>query len=628
MTCRRETAPRAGRARQAAGLVSHSLATALVAAGVPAVIGWDGSVIDGAATVFAGELYQRLARKSDLAVAVGDARRVLLSSDDPVVRADWHLARVWLGPGGGGPLVAGNRKRSLVSATQGTRVFLDRKRQVPVAAPHMFVGRRLELQRALRALRSGDKAGVLLHGQGRLGKSSLAARLADRCPDYAVAVVYGDYGAMAILDAIAAAVQAMPAARDLVASRLPEVRDRPEAVEGVLTDLLAGPCAQAGDGGQQPLLLIIDDLEQILVADPSGPHKVAPAHAGVLAGVLRAFDPARTDSRLLVTSRFTFTLGGIEERLEDVPLRPMSAVAQRKLQRRQRALAPEGLPTERAALAERAVTVARGNPGLQDLAVLRLAYAGQVSDERAEAAIAGMEDYLRQGDLPADAEAREFLQNLALDALLAEAGASGVALLRAATLFSLPVPEPVIAALADQVGGSPGRLRGLGLLAPSPDLHDPRQVALAADPLAAGRTAPLTADERDALAAIATGPLFQAWGGTAPQPPRGLDLDLQLTRLALLADDPDVTSACAPGAVAALGDGPAADALALGQEVVALLDRHDRPVSLSLLRQVAAGGLDQRGRLCGRFPAGPGSAPGTSRRAGRSRSPGPGPGPR
>ena len=31
----------------------------------------------------------------------------------------------------------------------------------------------------------------------------------------------------------------------------------------------------------------------------------------VLAGVLRAFDPAETDSRLLVTSRFTFTLDGL-----------------------------------------------------------------------------------------------------------------------------------------------------------------------------------------------------------------------------------------------------------------------------------------------------------------------------
>ena len=183
--------------------MAHSLATALVEAGMPAVIGWDGSVGDRAATLFAERLYQDLADQADLAVAAGEARRALLESDDPVVRADWHLARLWLGPAGGGPVVAGTRKRSLVTATHGTKTFLDRKQKVPVAAAEMFVGRRPQLQRSLRALRSGDRAGVLLHGQGRLGKSSLAARIADRRPDLAVAVVFGDYSALGILDAIA-----------------------------------------------------------------------------------------------------------------------------------------------------------------------------------------------------------------------------------------------------------------------------------------------------------------------------------------------------------------------------------------------------------------------------------------
>jgi hypothetical protein len=572
------------------GLVAHSLATALVAAGIPAVVGWDGSVGDRSATVFAERLYRGLADRADLAVAVGDARRVLLESEDPAVRADWHLARLWLGPAGGGPLVAGARKRSLVTATRGTKTFLGRKQQVPVAAAQMFVGRRPELQQALRALRSGERAGVLLHGQGRLGKSSLAARIADRCPDYAVAVVFGDYGALAILDAIAEAVRAAPAARELLKSGLPQVRQRPETVEAVLVDLLAGPCAQAGDG-QRPLLLVIDDLEQILTPDPAGPHRVAPRQAPVLAAVLRAFDPAETDSRLLITSRFTFALDGLQDRLEPVQLRPLSSVAQRKLQRRQQALTPAERLAERAGLAARALAVSRGNPGLQDLIGLRLVYGEQVGLDRAEAAVAGMEAYLRQGELPADAEVRAFLENLALDALLQEAGPSNLALLRAATLFDLPVPEPVMAALAGQAGGSAARLRGLGLLDPYPDLHDPARPALAASPLAAGRLDPLTADERAALAAICAGPLFAVWGGPAPQQGRDLALDLQLTRLALLADDPAVVAACAPGAVTALRSGPATDASRLGQDAIGMLDRHGRPVPLDLLRPTADAAL-------------------------------------
>jgi hypothetical protein len=101
------------------------------------------------------------------------------------------------------------------------------------------------------------------------------------------------------------------------------------------------------------------------VADPAGPHRVKPGHAPVLARVLRAFDPAETDSRLLVTSRFTFTLDGLETRLEPVQLRPLSEVARRKLQRRQQALTPAQRQTGRAGLADRAVAVSRGNPGLQ-----------------------------------------------------------------------------------------------------------------------------------------------------------------------------------------------------------------------------------------------------------------------
>ncbi|MEV6801552.1 tetratricopeptide repeat protein [Micromonospora rifamycinica] len=569
-----------------AELVAHSLATALVSAGVPAVLGWDGSVGDRSATVFAETLYGRLGDRADLAVAVGDARRALLASTKPLLRADWHLARLWLGPTGGGPVVAGTRRRSLVSAVRGTKKFLDRKQHVPVARADMFVGRRPELQQSLRALRSGDRAGVLLHGQGRLGKSSLAARIVDRFPDRAVGVVFGDYGALAVLDAVADAVRANPQARDLIARRLPEVRARPEALEAVLIDLLTGPCAQAGEG-QSPLLLIIDDLEQILRPDPAGPHRVAAESAPVLAAVLRAFDPAETDSRLVLTSRFLFTLGGLESRLAPVQLRPLSEVAQGKLHWRQQALVPPDRQAERAALARRALRVSRGNPGLQDLVVLRLVYSGQVPPERSEAAVAAMEAYLRQGDLPSDADVRAFLENLALDELLAQAGPPHVALLRAVTLFDLPVPVPVVDTLAGEIGGSTDRLRGLGLLDTFPDRHDPQRQAVAVNALAAGRLTPLTDEERTELAALAVEPLFTTWGGAASSR-RDTALDLQLTRLALTADTAaTVVTVCGAGAVAELRHGHAGDAFRFGEEAVALLDRHHAAVPLLLLRMVA-----------------------------------------
>ena len=180
--------------RRMGGLVAHSLATALVTAGVPAVIGWDGSVDDRAATVFAERLYRRWRTRRiwrwRWVMPAGCCWRPRM----PRVRADWHLARLWLGPSGGGPVVAGRRRSGRwCRRCAGRRRFWIARQHVPVAAPDMFVGRRPELQQALRALRSAGWAGVLLHGQGRLGKSSLAARIADRLPDRAVAVVFGDY---------------------------------------------------------------------------------------------------------------------------------------------------------------------------------------------------------------------------------------------------------------------------------------------------------------------------------------------------------------------------------------------------------------------------------------------------
>ncbi|GAA0453770.1 hypothetical protein Aca07nite_66260 [Actinoplanes capillaceus] len=570
------------------GEVAHSLSTGLVRAGVPAVIGWDGSVIDGAATLFAQHLYEQLGLRQELAAAVGDARRKLMACEHPRLRADWHLARIWLGPSGGGPLVAGTRKRQMMPALHGTKTFLDLKRRhVPVATAEMFVGRRHEMRQAIRALRGGERAGVLLHGQGRLGKSSLAARLADRFTDHAVAVVFGDYTAMGVLDAIAAAVEDNPAARSLIEKRRAEVRDQPEALRWVLVDLLSGPCAQAGENGQRPLLLIIDDLEQILDAQPEGPHRVADGYAPVLAAALRAFGPGRGDSHLVMTSRFTFTLDGLQERLEPVQLAPLSPVAQQKLAVRQQAVPTDQLRESRADLAARAVTVSRGNPGLQDLVALRLVYSSQVDPARAERAVADMESYLDRGNLPADAEVRAFVENLALDALIEQAGPAHIALLRALTLFELPMPTTVTDLLSARTGGSVQRLRGLGLADTFPGTRDQQDNATAVNALAAGRLIPLTDAERADLAGVAVQPLLAAWGGAEEQTAWNPALDVQLTRLAVLADDATVTALSAADAVHALLAGPAKQALTLGQQAIAVLDRHTTPVPVFLLRRVA-----------------------------------------
>jgi tetratricopeptide (TPR) repeat protein len=572
---KRADAPEPPRAK-----VAESLVTGLVQSGLPAVVGWEGSVGDRAATRFAAAFYARLNAKEDVATALADARRAVLAADDERVRADWHLARLWVDEQGGGPVVAGTRKRSLIP-TGYAHKHLGGRKDVPVASSEMFVGRRRELQDALPALRRGEKAGVLLIGMGRQGKSSLAARIASRLKDERLlAVVFGRYDAMAVFDALAEAVKTVPAARDLLAERREVVRRDAAQLGVAVLDLVR----TLDDTGAKPLLLVIDDLERILEvdakADADTPYRVRAREAPVLKAVIEAFAPTLSESRLLVTSRFAFRLDGCERALETIALPPFSTTSQDKLELRQlEALqdtgkAPEAL-AERLALLPRAKRIAHGNPGLQDLLATRLVLAAAVPVAAATAALDEMAAWLDRGDLPAAPEVRAFLEGLAIDALLELAGDDGKELLRAATIFQLPAPAPALAALAEAVGGAVVPLEALGLLERFEDLVDPAEPAHAVNALAAGRLAPLDEAERATRARIALPALVAAWGGIDAEPGWPPAADLQAARLALAigtADAPagDVLAACAVHALTALRQATFAERAAFGR---ACLDR-------------------------------------------------------
>src|SRR5215831_12163451 len=529
------------------GGVAHSLAEALVNAGLPAVLGWDGSVADGAATAFAATLYDRLEGRHDLADAVAAARRDLLNASEKDRQRDWHLAHLWLGPQGGGPIVGGTVRRAMMPATHGRKEFLVKERQqVPVASHEMFVGRRRELQRALQ-----------------------------------------------VLAALAEALKDNPKARDLLRSSTDLVRQQPDRLEDVLVDLLRGPGGQMDESGT-PVLLVIDDLEQILEADPKGGrHRVA-AQAPVLRAVLRAFDAALHAglSRLVITSRYPFTLDGLEGRLFELPLPPLSEAAQRKLELRQKeAAADAGLTgtafDDRKAVLARVPGIARGNPGLQDLIGRKLVLSAAVAVDRARKTVDEMEAWLRQGDLPSDAEVRAFLENLAVDALLELAGPAGQAFLRKLTLFDLAVPQGVADKLAAMDGVLLPHMRDLGVVDVFTDMMDHRQPGFSVNALAAGRLAVLTASERGKLAHAVAHELFVAWGGATGGAERPSACDLQLTRLGLMAEDGEVVEACATAAVMAMRQGPASAAATFGRAVIGLLDGQHRVVPWRLLSETA-----------------------------------------
>ncbi|EFL50933.1 conserved hypothetical protein [Solidesulfovibrio fructosivorans JJ]] len=568
---------------------AQSLAAELARAGQPAVLGWNGSVGDSAATLFATELYKSLSDGHPLEDALFVARFRLLENTE-LKRNDWHLARLWVGERGGGVLVGGTKERSLLPATHGHKELLGKKQDVPVAAHEMFVGRRRELKEGLRVLAGQDNAGLLLLGMGRLGKSSLAARLANRRPDLALAVVHGEFGgALAILQALEEALGDSPDARRIIASAKATVAREPESLGEVLQQLLCGdnaPCCK-----DKPVLLVLDDLEQILdaPADDLSPHRVKTAYSGILQALLTACNPNLTKSRLLFTSRFAFGLGGLETKLHSIQLAAFKTKEQHKLLLHQRnaATMAEAEEAARGILAKRALAASRGNPGLQDLLVGKFVLKADVPVAKAESALDQMEAYLDGGKLPEQEEMRLFLENLAVQTLLDLAGDCGRALLRAAMLFKTPVPEAIIAILAKAVGGNVGHLRGLGLLEPYEDLANPAVTALAGNALATARIDPLQEAEARLLVKLVLEPLFQAWGSedrnNTPVP-----TDIELFRLGLLAGNAPIVAACSRGAMAGLIHKVGNLATAqMGQAALALCQEKAIETPVILLRRTA-----------------------------------------
>ena len=186
----------------------------------------------------------------------------------------------------------GDLARSLVPAGAGHKVVLTARgdEKLEVADPAIFVGRRRELQRSLRVLAGNDKAGLLLHGMGRLGKSSLAARIIDRRPDLTPAVVFGAYDALSVVDVLARAGGPRPGTGPAGGAEAAGVEDAAK-LQPLLIDLLAKPCRSA-DGGR-PILLLVDDLERILVPGPDGSrHQVRAAERPGAAGAAPRIQPA------------------------------------------------------------------------------------------------------------------------------------------------------------------------------------------------------------------------------------------------------------------------------------------------------------------------------------------------
>ena len=306
------------------------LARELLARGAPAILAMTAPVTDPYATRLTAALYRVLstAEQSDPLTALSDTRRTLeqerARSADQRLRAlaEWATPALFLR---GQALPLYDRQAPFDVLTLPAE---------PQFGPWMvvrqvgdFVGRRAESRRARHAVR--EQAGLVLHGLGGVGKSTLAAQTVATLGEEAglVVTLSGSTNTDAILSDVGKRLLGLCRHRHLPDNhplrelsgflREPKVAWS-ERLEALSQELIP----------TEPLLLLLDNFEDNLV--PVDSHfQVADAELGVF---LATWVQTPGRARLLITSRYPFLLPEQAERhLVFQHLGPLSWAETRKL---------------------------------------------------------------------------------------------------------------------------------------------------------------------------------------------------------------------------------------------------------------------------------------------------------
>jgi hypothetical protein len=291
------------------------------------VIAMQAPVSDSYATDLAGALFQALAswQVPEPLHALAEARRRLEQKriQDASPR---QLPPEWATPAfyaAKGPLPLYDPAAPLEELEPTPEPVLDKG--VVVRRVGEFVGRRREVRLALKHLRDEDGAGVLLHGIGGVGKSTLAAQVLRRLADDGRLLVslsgpadcdqiLGELGQRLFELSIAAGRDE----RDPLRQIANYAREPKESWQNRLSLLVRQVFANL------PLVFLLDNFEDNLDDE----RRVR----GDLADLLEQWIGQPGKSRLLFTCRYPFELpGDAAERVDELHLGPLSPAETRKL---------------------------------------------------------------------------------------------------------------------------------------------------------------------------------------------------------------------------------------------------------------------------------------------------------
>ncbi|AFW95651.1 TPR repeat-containing protein [Anabaena sp. 90] len=452
-----------------------SMAEELLKAGAKAVLGWGQKVLESDATEAAATLYQELAAGKQITEAVARTYQTLIKNK----ARDWHLLRLYAADSLPGELVTPLRTlgRKPAPPLSVSTEFLDPAGKVKVPTRESFVGRRRQLQSCLRTLtQSTEEIGVLIYGMGGLGKSSLAARLCDRLPNFQRVVLVGRIDEPSLVNKLADELDDN------------EQRKQLQNPDEELKFRFKRVFQQLSDAGEKPFLLVLDDFEVNLeLTSPPTPllqgegslvppfprregglgglGRLQPIAAEVLTALVWAIRVTSTNHRLILTCRYDFEFSQLRYFYKQ-PLEGMRGADLRKKCSRLVAFGAKSLVDE--ALKSQARRLADGNPRLLEWLdkILQNSTVDQVA-------------ILNRLEV----DAVELREQVLAEALLQQMDETMGEMLSQGLVFELPVPREALTAVCENIPNLAdyiNRAVALGLLEVSPDesLRVPRILPL------------------------------------------------------------------------------------------------------------------------------------------------------
>ena len=304
-----------------------AVADELVSSGAPAVIGTETSVSDRYATLVFARVYAELAKapEPDPATALAAARRQVLRACENSERSRDRHEQVLSGWSVVTIQAASSREtlfdpEAVRSGQRAPSKAIPMLGKIPALKVGSFVGRRREQLEIPRFLADEDRGGVVLHGIGGIGKTSLAGEILRRSreqrPDLVVVTVSGTITAEGLLNRI------------ITKLRITLLKQRSDSGHLGILNMLGDPRAiedwdtrvrilQDDFLGQVPIIIVLDNFEDNLqpIQKDDNSHHDGPKNHGKrriadqrLADFLAVLARTPGPSSLLITCRYRFEL--------------------------------------------------------------------------------------------------------------------------------------------------------------------------------------------------------------------------------------------------------------------------------------------------------------------------------